>query len=228
MRSSFWPALPGAIFFLITLSLPVVMLAGTADGSLTDKDAIHKPSKIKADQSVEVISGGHISQKNDRSYADLYTQILAKNKQILTLRERLKFYEPIIYRVETPASVTSFPRSIEKMAQKFLTDHVALNGDINYWALAFFSLIFYLLFKARFFSNIPVYDSKGEVEISTPPSSGETTRENEYEASLDFAKVLVELGEIKRARKILDLVRLEGTLEQAVEVNNIVKSLPKE
>lgn len=51
---------------------------------------------------------------------------------------------------------------------------------------------------------------------------------NEHEASLDFAKVLVELGEIKRARKILDLVRLEGTLEQAVEVNNIVKSLPKE
>ncbi|MBT5066648.1 MAG: hypothetical protein HOM64_10350, partial [Proteobacteria bacterium] len=54
------------------------------------------------------------------------------------------------------------------------------------------------------------------------------TRENEHEASLDFAKVLVELGEIKRARKILDLVRLEGTLEQAVEVNNIIESLPKE
>ena len=223
MRSSFWPALPGAILFLFTLSLPVVMLAGTADDPLADRDAIHK-----ADQLEEVISGGHVSQKNDGSYADLYTRILDKNKQILTLRERLKFYEPITYRVETPASVNSFPHSIEKMVQKFLTDHVALNADINYWALAFFSLILYLLFKPRFFSNIPVYDSKGEVEISTPPSSGETTRENEHEASLDFAKVLVELGEIKRARKILDLVKIEGTSEQAVEVNNIIKSLPRE
>ena len=228
MRSSFWPALPGAILFLFTLSLPVVMLAGTADDPLADRDAIHKPSKAKADQLEEVISGGHVSQKNDGSYADLYTRILDKNKQILTLRERLKFYEPITYRVETPASVNSFPHSIEKMVQKFLTDHVALNADINYWTLAFFSLILYLLFKARFFSNIPVYDSKGEVEISTPPSSGETTRENEHEASLDFAKVLVELGEIKRARKILDLVKIEGTPEQAVEVNNIIKSLPRE
>jgi len=66
------------------------------------------------------------------------------------------------------------------------------------------------------------------MEISIPPSIGETTRENEHEASLDFAKVLVELGEIKRARKILDLVKIEGTPEQAVEVNNIIKSLPRE
>ena len=146
MRSSFWPTLPGAIFFLFTLSLPVVMLAGTADDPLADRDAIHKPSKTKADQLEEVISGGHVSQKNDGSYADLYTRILDKNKQILTLRERLKFYEPITYRVETPASVNSFPHSIEKMVQKFLTDHVALTADINYWTLAFFCLILYLLF----------------------------------------------------------------------------------
>ncbi|MDC1127843.1 hypothetical protein OAT13_01770 [Gammaproteobacteria bacterium] len=228
MRISFWLGLLGAIFFLFILSLPSAMLAGTADDSLADKDVIHKPSKIEADQLAEVISGSHVSQKNDRSYADLYTRILAKNKQILILRERLKFYEPVIYRVETPASVTGFPHSIKKIVQKFLTDHVALNGDINYWTLAFFSLILYLLLKARFFRNISVYDSKSKVEISTPPSSGETTRVNEHEASLDFAKVLVELGEIKRARKILDLVKLEGTPEQAVEVNNIVKSLPKE
>ena len=228
MRSSFWPTLPGAIFFLFTLSFPVVMLAGTADDPLADRDVIHKPSKAKVGQLEEVISGGHVSQKNDRSYADLYTRILDKNKQILTLRERLKFYEPTTYRVETPASVNSFPHSIEKMVQKFLTDHVALNADINYWALAFFSLILYLLFKARFFRKMPACDSAVKMEISIPPSIGETTRENEHEASLDFAKVLVELGEIKRARKILDLVKIEGTPEQAVEVNNIIKSLPRE
>jgi FimV-like protein len=210
------------------LSLPSVMLAGTNDDPLGDRDAIYKPSNTKVGELDAVILDSYESQKNDRSYADLYTRILDKNKQILTLRERLKFYEPVIYRVETPASINSFPYSIEKTAQKFLTDHVALNGDINYWALAFFSLILYLLFKARFFRNIPVRDSKDKVEISTPPSSGEMTRENEHEASLDFAKVLVELGEIKRARKILDLVKLEGTPEQAAEVNNIVKSLPKE
>jgi hypothetical protein len=228
LRVSFWLALPGTIFFLFMLSLPSVMLAGTNDDPLGDRDAIHKPSNTKVDELDAVILDSYESQKNDRSYADLYTRILDKNKQILTLRERLKFYEPVIYRVETPASINSFPYSIEKTAQKFLTDHVALNGDINYWALAFFSLILYLLFKARFFRNIPVRDSKDKVEISTPPSSGEMTRENEHEASLDFAKVLVELGEIKRARKILDLVKLEGTPEQAAEVNNIVKSLPKE
>jgi FimV-like protein len=228
LRVSFWLALPGAIFFLFMLSLPSVMLAGTNDDPLGDRDAIHKPSNTKVGELDAVILDSYESQKNDRSYADLYTRILDKNKQILTLRERLKFYEPVIYRVETPASINSFPYSIEKTAQKFLTDHVALNGDINYWALAFFSLILYLLFKARFFRNIPVRDSKDKVEISTPPSSGEMTRENEHEASLDFAKVLVELGEIKRARKILDLVKLEGTPEQAVEANNIVKSLPKE
>ena len=204
------------------------MLAGTNDDPLADSDVIHKPSKTKVGQLDEVISDSDESQKNERSYVDLYTQILDKNKQILTLRERLKFYEPVIYISETPASINSFPDSIEKIAQKFLTDHVALNADINYWALAFFSLILYLLFKVRFFRKTPVYDSTGEVKIGTPPSSGETTRENEHEASLDFAKVLVELGEIKRARKILDLVKIEGTPEQGVEVNNIVKSLPKE
>lgn len=228
MKTNFWLALSGAIFFLFMYSLPSVMLAGNNDDPVGGREQIHKPSNTKVSELDVVTSDSYQSQKNDRSYADLYTRILDKNKQILALRERLRFYEPVIYSSENPASVNSFPHSIEKMVKKFLTDHVALNGDINYWALAFFSLILYLLFKARFFRNFAVYDSKGEVEISSPPSSGETTRENEHEASLDFAKVLVELGEIKRARKILDLVKLEGTPEQAVEVNNIVKSLPKE
>ncbi|MBT6192208.1 MAG: hypothetical protein HOK64_05740 [Proteobacteria bacterium] len=228
MRSNFWLALSGAIFFLSALSLPSVMLAGNNEESVEGREQIHQPSNTKVGELDAVVSDSYESQKDDRSYADLYTQILDKNKQIFSLRERLKFYEPIIYRVEAPASVNSFSHSIEKMVQKFLTDHVAFNADINYWALAFFSLILYLLFKARFFRNISVYDSKGEVEIGTPSSSDETTRENEHEASLDFAKVLVELGEIKRAREILELVKMEGTPEQAMEVNNIIESLPNE
>jgi FimV-like protein len=216
-----------SVFFLFPLGSPSALLAG-ANEPLISGDTIYKFPQIEAGYRDEASAANCEIQKKDDSYADLYTQILDKNKQILTLRDRLRFYEPVSYSADNPVSFDTSPHSFMGPAQKFLNQYIVFNADINYWALAFFGLVLCLLFKVSISRTKLTRNSLAEMKISTPTYSGDTTRGNEHEAGLDFAKALVELGEIDRARKILEIVKAGGTPEQVAEVDNIVKSLSKE
>ncbi len=228
MKSNLWHILaPETIICIFLLSTLSFSLVNANEDSLVIEDIIHESSKAGEAQTDEVGPPNLEKQKKESAYTALYAQILDKNRQILILRERLKFYEPVSYIFETPSSSLSFSSSLHEMTRKLLNQHMAFNAEINYWTLACLGLILCWLFKASISRAKPVESSSGEMKISTPAYSGDRTPENEHEASLDFAKVLVELGEIDRARKILESVKADGTSVQVAEADSIIHNLPK-